>query len=319
MKIATPLGHPGLFAILSALILAGALPAGADEIAGLDPALGAYRDSPRAAEIQDRLARAVASGVDPSSLRELLARSVERGLTEDDFLRMVTRIRGLADRDLPVSPVLGRYLKGLSLGLPPDRVEAAVVELEGRLVAAAREVDELYPDPAGDAERNARRVAIDHAAWALGVGVPIEHLESSLALAGGEPSPLEASQAPLLSLALMVDAGVESSHSLEMITFAWDRGYRGDDLARLGRSVSDPVRSGTEPAVMVERVMSLLESEESPGRVFEDLEGMRERPDEVGRPEDRLPREKPPAQVPESDRPDEPGGERPEQEAPGQG
>lgn len=231
-----------------------------------------YADAP---DVGAAVEAALAAGVNPAELAELTDRAAAHALSAGDLAAIVERAGSLARRDLPVWPVLSRYLQGMAKGVPPARIEAAVGELEQRLVLAAAHLDRTCPAPADDATRRARLAAIDHGAYALGVGVAAPDLDRSIALAAVEPSPLDAVQAPLLALGVLVASGVEPDKSFQVVSSAWEHGYRGDDLKRLGKALGRLGQGGEGPPEdVVDHVLALIGNDTGPDRIFQGLDDL---------------------------------------------
>ena len=59
---------------------------------------------------------------------------------------------------------------------------------------------------------------------------------------------MDAVQAPLLALGVLVASGVEPDKSLQVVSSAWEHGYRGDDLKRLGKALGRLGQGGEGPS-----------------------------------------------------------------------
>jgi hypothetical protein len=226
-------------------------------------------------ELDTALGAALAAGVDSAVLAELTQRAAAQALPAEDLLRAVNRVESLARQDLPVMPVLSRYLQGMAKGVPMVRIEAAVDELETRLILAASHLDRTVVPSDDVAARLSRLVAIDHGAYALGVGVDAADLDRSIAMVSHEASPMDAVQAPLLALGVLVASGVEPDKSLQVVSSAWEHGYRGDDLKRLGKALGRLGQGGEGPPEdVVDHVLALIDSNTGPERVFQGLDDL---------------------------------------------
>ncbi len=232
----------------------------------------AYAAAP---QLDAAMGAALAAGVDPAELAELTRGAAAHALPVEDLVLIVQRAETLARKDLPVSPVLSRYLQGMAKGVPFPRIETAVNELETRLTMAAVELDRTVPAATDPEARRARLAAIDHGAYALGVGVDAPELERSIALAALEDSPMDAVQAPLLALGVLVASGVEPDKSFQVVSSAWEHGYRGDDLKRLGKALGRLGQAGQGPPEdVVDHVLALIGSDTGPERVFQGLDDL---------------------------------------------
>lgn len=239
---------------------------------------------------------ALAAGVDPAFLAELMQRAVELDLAASHLEPVVRRAERLHREGLPSSPVLSRYLQGLSKGVPLSRIHGVVSELEERLQLAADQVDAALPLgalPAAD-----RLAAIDHAAYALELGVSPDVLGRTLTLASAETAPGEDLQAPVLTLGLLVASRVDPAQSYEVVSSAWHHGFRGRDLERLGKLVGELGRGGRAPTPeLVRQVLAMIGNGNTPDGVFEGLDEL------MGRtPDGRVPLETRPGETPSTRR-----------------
>jgi len=67
---------------------------------------------------------------------------------------------------------------------------------------------------------------------------------------------------------------VDSKDSFDLVASAWDHGYRGDDLERLGETVLKLGQRDRSPKVIVDQVMTMIGHESSPDRLFRDLDAL---------------------------------------------
>jgi hypothetical protein len=204
---------------------------------------------------------------------EVVVRAHECGFSGEELLSLLQRTQHLADRDLPVGPVLSRYLEGMAKGVPYARIDAAAGSLEGLLTSAGEQFNTGFPTAAGEAARRARLASIDHAAYALGLGMSCETLQAPMQLALEDEDPYEAALAPLLTLGILVDSGIEPEASLEVVNLAWTPGYRGDSMERLGVGLG---RVAADPGAVAE-VLDMISSGAAQDRVFEGLDELVDR------------------------------------------
>jgi hypothetical protein len=267
-------------AIAGGLLTLGVLlPLSVAAAAGLTPgdsqALQAYVGDTGFPDLHAALQEAASQGADPGLLEGLVRGARDGGIPAGTLASWVRHAGRLAADRLPESPVVSRYLQGVAKNVPVDRIEGAVTELETRLTEAAALVDAACPAPTDPAGREARLRAIDHTAYALGLGVAKDDLDHSLDLAMHETVPVEAAQAPVLTLGILVSSGIPADKSVKVIDAAWSRGYRGDDLERLGKAVGGLGREGNAPAgELVDRVVALIDQEPSRDRVFQGLDDL---------------------------------------------
>lgn len=252
--------------------------------AGADPAAPAtavkiheqLQDSP---ELQGAATRAIDGGADRELLSSLILRGREENLPNEVLLPWVEHVESVALRRLPTAPVLSRYLEGIAKSVPVPRIDAAIRVLENRLELAAQRVDAVYPPPSSRDEERARLAAIDHAAYALGLsGMNEEFLDRSLALALADEDPMGEVESPVLTLGILVSSGIQPERSLEVVSVAWNHGYRGNDLERLGKAVGRLRNDGGSPDV-VETVLKMIGSDASREEVFRGLDDLTGRGD----------------------------------------
>jgi len=216
----------------------------------------------------------------PEAARTLRERAALAGVAPERAEAWVGRLQALADDRLPVAPVLSRYLQGLSKGVPPARIEAAVSDLESRLRQAAARIDAVYAIPSDPAQTQARLVTIDHGAYALGVGVTDSDLTHSIRLVEKDELPLTAVEAPILTLGLLASSGLTPARSLEVVDAAWNHGYRGENLERLGKALGTLGNDGRAPSgEVVQQVLKMIGADASQEAVFRGLDELMGRDD----------------------------------------
>lgn len=238
-------------------------------------------DSP---ELGEAVEAALAAGVDPTCLAGLLVGARDRDLSADVLVGWVNRTERLAGKNLPVAPVVSRYLQGLAKGVPPSRIEFVIDGLEARLEESAWRIDSVCEVLSDPVSQKARLASIDHGAYALGLGISNEDLSKSITLAWDEVGSIEAVQAPMLTLGILVAAGIAPDMSMEVVNTAWTHGYRGNSLERLGKSVGRLGRDGHAPSPeVVNEIIEMIGKEASKDRVFKGLDEL------VGREEYRIP------------------------------
>lgn len=225
------------------------------------------------AKLDEAVETALAAGVESTYLAGLLRGSHDRGLSADVLVGWVNRTERLAKGNLPVAPVVSRYLQGLAKGVPAPRIDIVIDDLESRLDESAWRIDSVCEVGTDPASQRARLLSIDHGAYALGLGVSSDELSHSIALAWEEMGTIKAVQAPVLTLGILVSAGIAPGKSLEVVDTAWMHGYRGSNLERLGKSVGRLGRDGQAPSPeVVNEVIEMIGKEASKDRVFQGLD-----------------------------------------------
>jgi hypothetical protein len=240
---------------------------------GLEQSVALYQGAAESPELWEAVQAAVAQGVDQNQLQILIREAKEGNLPAATLIAWVQRTEQLGQKQLPVSPVLSRYLQGLAKGVPVARIDAVVDELEGRLEEAAWRVDAVVDASDDPAARHARLVTIDHGAYALGLGVPANHLDHSISLAWDDSRSIEEIQAPVLTLGILVASGISVDKSMEVVDAAWVHGYRGSSLERLGKALGRLGGEGDGPsAEVVNEVLEMIGSDATQDRVFQGLD-----------------------------------------------
>jgi len=215
-------------------------------------------------------------GAEPDLRGELARRAAEKGLSQQQTQVMLQRADRIAAADLPLQPVIDRYLEGLARGVGVARIETALDQLEARLRESAQRVDQIFPRSGAGSERAMRLVLIDHCAYALAVGVPPQGIEQAMRLAAdGRQGPGEG-KAAVLAAGCLVAGGVESGTSVDLVRTAWTHGYRGTDLEQLGRDLGSLGRDGQgPPPEVLRRVRASICAGGDRQDLFRNLEAMR--------------------------------------------
>ena len=273
MKLLRRIEYRGVVALIAAVLLVPAMYAAASASpelrAELVPSLALY-DS---AELQAATEKAVDRGVDPGQLESLIQGAHSSDLSSDVLVDWVGHVEQLAAKRLPVSPVVSRYLQGLAKHIATSRIGAAVGELESRLDEAAMRIDAVCQVPNDPASQRIRLLTTDHGAHVLGLGVTGQQLNQSISLAWEESHAIEAVEAPILTLGILVASGISADQSMEVVDAAWMHGYRGVNLQRLGKALGRLGREGDgPPAEIVAEVLEMIGNGTSRDRVFRDLD-----------------------------------------------
>lgn len=252
--------------------LLGTAPALAQSVSPAQAAPGASEE----VVLRETANRAIATGADQDLVLSLVDRAEVQGISASVTAAWLERVIRVTNRDLPATPLLSRYLEGIAKRVPAARIDAAIDVLENRLQLAAQRVDAVYPAPTTPQEANARLAAIDHAAYALGLnGMSEGVLDRSLALASADANSLSELESPVLTLGILVASGIQAERSLEVVSVAWDHGYRGNDLERLGRAVGRLRHEGDAPNPdVVETVLKMIDSNASREEVFKGLDDL---------------------------------------------
>lgn len=229
-------------------------------------------------ELTEAVDGALAAGVRPELLGELIARASDTSIPPAQLLPVLRRLQRAAEAGLPADVIAGRYLQGLSKGVPLSRIHAVADELTARLEAAALHVDARCPGLGQPGREEERLQAVDSVAYALGAGVEPEFLDRSIDLIADENAPYEEVRAPVLAMSLLASMGIEGDRSFEVVSTAWAHGVRGGDLERLGESMVRLGQGGQEPHEVVAHVMGLLEKELPTETILHDLDALQTSP-----------------------------------------
>jgi hypothetical protein len=225
------------------------------------------------------LAMARIHGVPDATLTDLMTRGGDRGVEESVLRVWIQNLDSVASRGLPVAPVASRYLEGLAKGIPAARIDAAVATLVARLEQAARHIDTTYPEPANAGDRAARLTAIDHTAYVLGLGFDDQTMNRSLAMVRQESEAIVDLNAPMLTLGILVASGIGAEKSLEVVDAAWNHGYRGSTLERLGKALGRAGKEGTSPDEVVDQVLQMIGEDTAQENVFKEMDHLTGRDD----------------------------------------
>jgi len=231
---AYPASHPALASKASSIAARTLASFGSD----------AESDARRAVIWQDQIDAALHNGADPDRLAATLKRLREKGRPVEDADTLFIRAERLANAGLPIDPVLDRILQGLARGVAYERVRSVADSLEARLGRAARLVEHAYPAPEMEAPPQDRQELVAECASVLGQGVGEGDLREVLLLPNELASPLAEAVSPVVTLGFLASAGLPADLSARFVEAAWNEGYRGEKLIKVGE-----VGAGSDPAV----------------------------------------------------------------------
>lgn len=215
-------------------------------------------------------------GADAGILADLLASCTAAGSDGSEILVVAGRARHLAELELPVDPVLDRYLQGMAKGVPFDRICSVADRLEERLAESARIMEERLTGFRDRGTRRERLDMIDQGAYALGAGLPEDHLGRAAGLMSGSGETLRAARAPVLAIGCLASGGIDPDRSFEVIETAWSHGYRGGDLERIGRDLGAFAHTNSDAADgAVSEMLSRIRSREEMGQLAGFLDRLR--------------------------------------------
>jgi hypothetical protein len=181
----------------------------------------------------------------------------------------------VAERDLPSQPLFDRYLQGMAKAIPIGRIRMVAEEVEHRLDVASQTIDAVYGRTADPQQRRSRQVVIDHAAYAIGTGVPSEMIRKTLELVSTDETEVEEAGSPIVTLGLLVSGGMDIELSYEVVETGWSHGFHGDDLERLGRDLGTLGSPGEGPPIeMVHQILARIRGMEMRDQIFRDLDAM---------------------------------------------
>ncbi len=212
----------------------------------------------------------------PDLRAELRERAAAAGLAEADRVRMEQHVERIQAADLPVRPVLDRYIQGLAKAVPFSRIESVVDQLETRLRDAADRVDEVFPLARARRDPQVRLALIDDGAYAIGAGVPPTGVAAMLRLAEKEQDGPAAAAAPVLAVGCLAAGGMAPDRSVDFVREAWECGFRGMELERLGRDLAESGRSGQgPPPAALDRIRGMMREGMDRERILRHLDTMR--------------------------------------------
>lgn len=210
---------------------------------------------------------------EPDLRAELIRRAAESGLTPEQADMMLQRADRTARANLPANLVFDRYLEGLAKGIPLDRIEAAVDQLEARLQESAQCVDQVYPPDRIVVAREDRLSLIDHCAHALAIGITTDGVARTMQLAAREQQGAVEGKSAVLAVSCLVGGGLEPDSSIDFVKTAWAHSFRGADLERLGKDLGSlsPDGQGPPPQVL-QQIREMIGAGSTPDDVFRRLE-----------------------------------------------
>jgi len=211
---------------------------------------------------------AVRHGADPASLAGFLAGAGADGVADRDALAALSRAERLAQSRLPVEPVLSRYLQGVAKGVPFERIESVVDALEVRLADSARRLDAALPRPPTGRKSGPASprwiTALTRSAW----GCPRPRWIARSGWPPGDP-PGRGGPGAGARDRVLVASGVNPDKSWDVVLTAWQSGYRGEDLERLGKALGRLSRDGQgAPAEIIDQVLSQIGDHAGREQVF---------------------------------------------------
>jgi len=207
---------------------------------------------------------------------ELRERAAAAGLAKADRVRMEQHVERIQAANLPVRPVLDRYLQGLAKAVPFSRIESVVDQLETRLRDSADRVDEVFPLVRARRDPQVRLTLIDDGAYAIGAGVPPTGVAAMLRLAEKEQDGPVAAVAPVLAVGCLASSGMAPDWSLDFVREAWECGFRATELERLGRGLAESGRSGQgPPPAAIDRLRGMMREGADRERILRHLDTMR--------------------------------------------
>jgi len=228
------------------------------------------------ARFREDIRAALQGGADAGILADIFSSCTAAGSDGSEFLAVAGRARRLADLELPVDPVLDRYLQGMAKGVPFGRICSVADRLEERLAESARIMEERFTGFRDRGTRRERLEMIDQGAYALGAGVPGDHLGRAAGLVNGTDGTLRAARAPVLAIGCLASGGIGPDRSFEVIETAWKHGYRGGDLERIGRDLGAFAHTNGDAADgAVNEMLSRIRSREEMGQIAGFLDRLR--------------------------------------------
>lgn len=253
---------------------------------------------------------ALSASLPQRDLQEIVQLRAARGRTADEINPLLEQVSQAVDHGLPPGPLLNKIKEGLSKGVEPPRIEAALRDLTGRLETARDLLKELGGKPGAAGPGGGQDRALEVMAEALARNItPVEVREiERLGRQGGQPPTPEALAYGAKGLALMKEAGIDGR---PLVGEALRQGFRPQDLVALGREIKSAGREFSENPARLREIQRAIESGKRLDDIIPELRsGLRLEPADRGRRSGRPERFDRPERP---DRPDRP--ERPERPA----
>jgi hypothetical protein len=208
------------------------------------------------ADLRSRAAAAVSGGVPAEDVEIIVSRAVQRGADAGTINRFLSISLSTKKEGLPLGSILDRVEQGLSKGVPPERIAAAVQQLAQKLGAARPVVDDLIRSGVKPGQRNGREAAIEATARALEKSVPAEDLKGIGAAVHDRKGSLTLYTSAANTAAYFAGSGMSAKTSSQLVRNAVEKGYAERDLDGMVRQIDDTMRGGMradDAAMQMER------------------------------------------------------------------
>ncbi len=195
-------------------------------------------------DLRSRAAAAVSGGVPAEDVEIIVSRAVQRGADAETINRFLSVSLSAKKDGLPIGSILDRVEQGLSKGVPPERIAAAVQQLTQKLEAARPVVDDLIRSGVKPGQRNGRDAAIEATARALEKSVPADDLKGIGAAVRDRKGSLLLYTNAANTVAYFAGSGMSAKTSSNLVRNAVERGYAERDLDGMVRQIDDTMRGG---------------------------------------------------------------------------
>lgn len=197
------------------------------------------------ADIHERAAVAINSGIPADDVEIIVSRAVKRGADAGTINGFIDTVLSAKKAGLPTGPVLDRIEQGLSKGVPPGRIDAASRQLAEKLAVAQPLVDELIRNgvkPRGKAERVD---AIEATARALEKSLSVDDLKSMGASVQSRKGSMPLFTSAVNTSAYFAGSGMSAKTATRIVRDAVGSGYSERDLDGMVRRTAEEMRRGT--------------------------------------------------------------------------
>jgi len=196
------------------------------------------------ADVHERAAVAINSGVPADDVEIIVSRAAKRGADAGTINRLIDTVLSAKKAGLPTGPVLDRIEQGLSKGVPPGRIDAASRQLAEKLAVAQPLVDELIRNgvkPRGKAEREE---AIEATARALEKSLSVDDLKGMGASVLSRKGSMLLFTSAVNTSAYFAGSGMSAKTATRIVRDAVASGYSERDLDGMVRRTAEEMRRG---------------------------------------------------------------------------
>jgi hypothetical protein len=196
------------------------------------------------ADITARARETEHAGIPAEDVEIIIGRGLERGADAvilNSFLETVVRTK---QQGLPVRPVLDRIEQGLSKGVPPERIDAAVKRLADGLAKAKPLVDRLLQNGLPPGTSGTNDAALESVARAGEQTLSAGTMQGLGEKVRAQGQSLDQFVQAVRTLSFLAGNGMPADAAERVVQAGIERGLTERDYGRLERKVGDMVRQG---------------------------------------------------------------------------